>query len=127
MNIAIGRTGFKLTAVASLYDSEAGAYGSHEVRAELEINDKLYAKQYYSLLAQQSAAIDAEAVESLLWYNPANANVCKIYMRRSANLEDADQRTELFQWLLSRLENLHSIFAKRITYLTPTEEIAPEE
>lgn len=117
MNIAIGRSGIKLVAIASLYDSLAGTSGTHEIRAELEIYDRDNAKAYYGLLVQDKAAIEQEVGEPMTWYNPDKARVCRIYLRRSANLHDAASRQEQYKWLLSKLEILHGVFAHRVKAL----------
>jgi hypothetical protein len=121
MNIAIGRSGFKLNAIASLSGTEAG-YAGHEVRAELEITDREHAKGYYRALEADRVAIEAAVGEPTIWYNPENANACRIYVRRSANLEDLDERADLYRWLLERLEALHLAFADRIRSLQPAVE-----
>lgn len=119
MNIAVGKTGFGLGAIASHYDSVSGGYDSNEVRAELGISDKDHAKGYFRALELAKDEIEAEAGERFEWHNPKNSNMCKIYVRRSANLEDLDARNELYGWLLSKLEMLHRVFADRIKDLEP--------
>lgn len=118
MNIAIGRTGFQLSAVASLQDSELGSAG-HEIRAEFEISDRNHAKEYFRVLEAQRATIESELGESLTWHNPVSANACRIYLRRSADLRDISQREELYDWLLEKLELLHEVFADRVRSLEP--------
>ena len=121
MNIAIGRSGFKLNAIASVYDSVAGDYGNQELRAEFEISDKRNAKGYYRAIEKQKEAIEQELGESLTWYNPQNANACRIYLRRSADLIDVNAREEQYTWLLSKLERLHAVFSERVKQLVPDE------
>lgn len=121
MNIAIGRSGFKLTAIASLYDNESGGYDSHEVRAEFEIFDRDNAKGYYRALEADRQQIEEDVGETLTWYNPDTANLCRIYLRRAADLGDPEARDELYGWLLSKLEALHRGFAHRIKDLEPLE------
>ena len=121
MNIAVGRGGFKLTAIASFYDSVSGNYGSHELRAEFEIFDRQHAKVYYALLEAEQQAIENELGESLTWYNPETAKVCRIYLRRSADLKDLDSWREQHEWLLQKLEQLHGVFAPRAKALDPND------
>ena len=125
MNIAIGRSGFKLVAIASLQDSVGGSAGKNELRAEFEVYDKRHAKHYFHLLEKSKQQIEAEIGESLTWYNPGNANVCRIYLRQPANLRDAQARESQFSWLVAKLELLHNAFAKRVRELDMI--IIPEE
>jgi hypothetical protein len=120
MNIALGRSGFKLVAIASRSDSQTGSYNSHEIRAELEVFDREHAKEYYGSLEQAKKEIEAEVGEPLTWYNPEKARVCRIYLRRTTNLLDASSRQEQYGWLLSKLELLHTVFAKRVKGLELT-------
>lgn len=113
MNIAIGRSGLKLTAIASLWDSEKGSSGKHELRAQFEIFDRQHAKVYYSLLEAEKVQIEAELGEPLIWYNPDNAKACRIYLRRPSDLSDLAARQEQHEWLLGKLEALHKVFAPR--------------
>ncbi|HLH32130.1 MAG TPA: DUF4268 domain-containing protein [Terriglobia bacterium] len=124
MNIALGRAGFKLTAIASHFDSEGGGYAKQELRAEFEINDR-QAKSYYAKMLPQKEEIEKEMGEPLIWYNPENARVCRIYVRQTTNLQDMNARKEQYAWLLEKLETLHMVFAKRIRDLTSPQSETP--
>jgi hypothetical protein len=113
MNISIGRTGFKLTAIASLYDSETSGYNSNEIRAEFEINDH-QAKEYYSLIEKDKDKIEEDMGEPLIWYNPENARVCRIFVRKSTDLNKDRVKEEQYEWLLGKLEKLYVVFAPRV-------------
>ena len=78
MNISIGRSGFKLTAIASFFDSATLTFDRQEVRAEFEIYDK-NSKAYYVVLENEKNEIESEVGEPLTWYNPENKQVCRIY------------------------------------------------
>lgn len=58
MNIALGRSGFGLCAVASAYDSETQSYATNEIRAEVVISHT-EAKAYFTLLESQKTEIEA--------------------------------------------------------------------
>lgn len=121
MNIAIGRTGFKLNAIASLYDPDLG-FGAHEIRAEFEVNDRDYAKVYFAEFEADRDAIEAEIGEQLTWHNPETANACRVYIRRSVDLNDLSQREDFYGWLLDKLETLHRTFSPRVRALHPPAE-----
>ncbi len=118
MIISIGRSGFKMTAIASLCNSETGDFGKHEFRAQLEIRDKKYAKQYYEAFEQMKDQIEAEFGEPRIWYNSENANMCRIFTLRTVKNLNEGNRDEMYQWILNNLEKLHSVFAERIQNLT---------
>jgi hypothetical protein len=120
MNIALGRSGFKLAAVASFWDSVAETGDSHELRAEaiIETNDS---KAHFARLEAQKCQIESEMGEPLTWHNPPNKRMCRIYVRRPALLTDRSQWPEYHAWLLGKLEALHKTFAQRVKQLDATE------
>ncbi len=122
MNIAVGRTGFKLAAIASMLDSEAGSYESHELRAEFVIHDPQNAKGYYRALEQDRSAIDQEAGHHLIWHSEEDVRMCRIFLRRQADLRSSEARDEQYAWLLDKLEILHRVFAPRVRDLQPEPE-----
>lgn len=119
MNIALGKSGTKLSAIASLYDSEAESYESHEIRAEVVLYDD-YSKVYFENLINEKEAIEHELGESLIWHNPDDKRLCRIYLRKSTKLNEKEQWQEQSFWLLSKLEKLHDVFSKRIKALSLT-------
>ena len=116
MNLAIGRSGFKLSAVASLYDSVNESWDSHELRAELVIEAK-EAESYYLLLEQEREVIEEEFGQALSWYNPETARVCRIFIRRAADLTKQEEWPRQHQWLAEHLERLYRVFHDRILRL----------
>jgi hypothetical protein len=120
MNIALGRSGFRLAAVASLWDSVAETSDSHELRAEavIETNDS---KTHFAKLEAQKAQIETEMGEPLTWHNPANTRMCRIYLRKPANINDRGQWPDYHAWLLQKLEALHKIFGQRVRQLDVSE------
>lgn len=117
MNIALGRSGFGLCAVASAYDSETQSYANNEIRAEVVISHN-EAKAYFALLESQKTEIEAEFGQSLIWYNQPEVKSCRIYIRRSANLNAKDKWAEQHQWLVEKLDKLHKVFSKRVKQLS---------
>lgn len=116
MNIAIGRTGATLVAVASLYDSVKGNYEGHEVRAELVL-DGINAKEYFAQLDQVRPEIAAELGYDVNWYNPANRKSAAITVRRSADLNDRSHWPEYHSWLQEKLEDFDRVFRPRVRSL----------
>lgn len=116
MNIPIGRSGFKLTAIASLWDSAKETYDGHEIRAELEMNDD-NSKVYFEQLQAQKSEIEQEISEPLTWYNPKDRKLCRIYLRKSTDLQKKETWSEQHEWLLKKLEILHKTFSHRVKEL----------
>ncbi len=117
MNLAIGRTGFKLAAIASLWNSVREHYDTHEIRAELQISDSQYSDVYFSLLAAEKEKIGSSLDFDLTWHNPPEQIVKKIYARRDADLHDRDSWEELQEWLTSHLDKMKQVFGPRIRSL----------
>ena len=109
MNIALERSGFSLCAVASS--------ASNEIRAEVIVSHS-EAKTYYALLEVEKTEIEAEFGESLIWYNHPEVKSCRIYLRRSANLNAKDKWAEQHQWLVEKLDKLYKVFFHRVKQLT---------
>lgn len=53
----------------------------------------------------------------LIWYNPAEARLCRIYLRKLVNLQDETDWPIQHQWLVEKLDTLHQVFAKRVKQL----------
>lgn len=125
MNIAIGRTGFHLAAIASMYDQATGDYSSNEFRAEMNVTDR-NAKGYFRAIERLKSEIESEFGEPLTWHNPENSRGCRIYVRRSGSLADPEVRTAAYEWLLVKLEKLYAVFAPRIAHLQPEPDAVAE-
>ncbi|PQO33286.1 DUF4268 domain-containing protein [Blastopirellula marina] len=119
MNISVGRSGFKLNAIVSHYDSAAQSYEKHELRAELELTDE-YAKIYFAQLEAMRDKLEAEVGEKLLWYNPENRQTCRAYLRTTVDLNDNARWLEYFEWLRVKLDRLHQVFFPKVKLLQTT-------
>jgi hypothetical protein len=114
--IAIGRRGFVLIAIASLKDSLSESFETNEIRAELNITIP-HSEVFFALLKLQRETIEKEFGDKLVWHNPEDANYCKIYIRKSADLRDKSKWDEQHQWLMKNIEGLHTVFSQRIKQL----------
>jgi hypothetical protein len=123
MNIALGRSGFGLSAVASAWDSETQSYASNELRAEVVISHT-NSKTYFSILELHKAEIEVEFGESLIWYSNPEARSCRIFIRRSTNLNARDNWSEQHKWLRDKLDKLHKVFSTRVKQLSLDESVA---
>ena len=116
MNIAIGRSGIRLCAIASFWDSVAESFSGHELRVELTLDDN-NSKRYFEQLETEKEKIEKEVGDQLTWHNPSEKRVCRIHIRKSTNLEDKDNWPEQHEWLLFKLELFYKVFAGRVRQL----------
>jgi hypothetical protein len=126
MTIALGKTGTCLFAVASMYDSQRQSFDGHEVRAEV-ITDGDEAKAFFALLHAMSKEIEADLGEPLIWHNPEGKNMCRIYLRKSVDLNDRGKWDQYQAWLVEKLDALHRVFASRIKQLDAAEWVNDTE
>ena len=116
MNLALGRTEFGLGAIASLSNSNTNNYDCGELRTEVQVSAQ-NAKGVYSALETQKHEIEQELNESLTWHNPENKNMCRIYLRRDANIKDKSDWPHQHEWLMENLGKLYRSFNPLITKL----------
>lgn len=111
----IGRSGCHFSSVASTWDSEANRYGG-ELRVELVLTDE-NSKSYFSQLEVQRNEIEKELGEPLRWHNPADRRMCRMYVRRSAEITDRTKWPEYQAWLRSKLEVFQRVLGPRVKVL----------
>lgn len=115
MSIPLGRSGAKLGAIASFWNNEQQSYDTNEIRAQVRLVGK-NAKSLYAYLLEQKAEIEIEYGEQLEWHNPDDATVCRIYLSKSAELNQQELWSEYYQWLGEKLEQFYKVFRDRIRY-----------
>jgi len=125
MNLALGRSGTGLAAIASVMDSESGSFDNHELRAEVNLTG-VNASTFYASLRPQMASIEAELGERLTWHNPESTQGSKMYLRKGVDLNDRARWPDYQQWLVEKLDSLHRVFAPRVHALDP-DEVAVSE
>jgi len=106
MNHAIGRSGFTLMSIASVYDSEANAY-TGEIRVDLYIHD---ATRHYEALEAQREQIESQVGEPLVWLRPENKKGARIYVRKAIDITQEDLWPDCNDWLKEELEKFHKVF-----------------
>mgnify|MGYP000979722157 CR=1 FL=1 len=115
MNHSIGRSGFQLTSAASTWDTETNQWGT-ELRVELVTNSAA-SKAHFALLQQQQEQIEQEIGQPMVWHNPPDAKMCRIYLRKSADFRNSDEWPAQHEWLRVTLEKFRATFAQRIREL----------
>jgi hypothetical protein len=74
----------------------------------------LGSKERFQLLSVEKDTIEGEMGEALIWDNPENSKSCRIYLRRTANIEDQSLWPEYREWFINKLETLYRVFSKRV-------------
>jgi hypothetical protein len=115
MNIGIGRSGFKLHAIASTYNSDAGSYDSNEIRAEFEIHRNSDAN--FAAFEADKDQIEAELGFPVIWHNDPTKISKRFFVKRSVDLTDRSDWPNQFKWLLDNLETFHRVLAPRVKAL----------
>lgn len=111
MDISLGRSGFKLSAIAGV--------GSGEIRAEIHITHD-EAKSFFKLLELEKAQIEEEFGETLIWYNDPEKKGCKMLVRCMVDVNDRSEWQTQHQWLVEKLDKLHQVFSNRVKQLNPS-------
>lgn len=108
-NFTIGRAGFHLAAVASVWKKEIGV--------DLILSPPL-AKPHFHLLAKDRAAIEGEFGTSLEWRELPAGKESHVVLRRSdCDPSQRENWPEQHAWLQSNLEAFHKVFGRRIKEL----------
>lgn len=126
MNLAVGRAGFRLTAVASNWNSERKTYDLGEIRAELVLEGQ-DSQAHFALLHQQRELIESELGEPLEWYEQEGTVMRRAFLRKDANIADRTKWTEQHTWLKEKLEALRRVFSQRVKKLDARDYQPPEE
>jgi len=106
MSMALGRTGFNLTAGR---DYTA-------VAVEVTIGTKEF-NEHFSALLQDKAEIESEIGEELEWNPREGKQYSSIGLRRNCNPDNKDDWPAQHTWFLEKLEKLHRVFSPRIRNL----------
>lgn len=109
MSLSLGRSGFSLSAVVSSWNSVTNTKGP-EIRAELVLSRE-NSKNDYAALEARKAELTEQVGFHLIWHNPAEKTMCRIYTRKDADFTDESQWPGQFAWLKEKLESLHRVFA----------------
>lgn len=109
----VGRTGFILNSNWSTWNSITGTTGG-ELREDLILSTDT-AKHNFARLSERREEIeqalrDAGAEGEVHWYNPENAQLCRIFVRRDADLTDRNDWPNQQAWLLRQAEAFLQVF-----------------
>lgn len=79
-------------------------------------------KQEFVALEKQKDSIEKALGFPLIWHNPGNKAMCRLYTRFNADFLNQELWPQHFEWLRQRLETMHKVFAPivRSLKLEPT-------
>lgn len=116
MSFSIGRSGYRFNAVASTWDSAAASYDSHELRVEFEIArdpDGVVFQRFWD----EKEQIQSELGYPLSWENSPDKISRKVWVKRSANLNDESDWVNQAAWMLERLNDFQRVLTPRVLQL----------
>lgn len=119
MNHSIGRSGFHLSSIVSLWNSETKTKDP-EIRAELVLTGD-HAKRHFAALEEKRDWIEKAVGVPLTWHNPAGKNMCRIYVRQNADFLKEDLWPQQHEWLKDKLELFYKVFAPVVQSLDAME------
>lgn len=115
-----GWPGMWLASITSLWDAETGKVGP-EIRVELYMTGR-NAKKYYEQLYAQREEIEREVGHPLLWYNPDDKQMARIYTRQPGDVLDRVSWPQQFEWLRKNVDLFHKVLAPLVRKLEAAEE-----
>jgi hypothetical protein len=116
-NHAIGRSGAHLASIVSMWNSETNTKGP-EIRAELILNGPSSKDDFQSLQVQKDG-IEKALGFPLTWHNPEGKTMCRLYVRRDADIDEASVWPELFEWLRQKLETMQKVLGPIVKSVRP--------
>ncbi|MBT4400577.1 MAG: DUF4268 domain-containing protein [Bacteroidetes bacterium] len=109
MNISLGKTGYQLLAVASMWDQESHSYSKNEIRAELYVSSE-ESKSKFVVIESQREVIEKELGYELTWLNPEEMKSARAFTRKTVDLNDEADWMNQHAWLLENLVKLQKVF-----------------
>lgn len=111
MDMAVGKTGYNIAAIASRWNSSESTYDSWEIRAEFAVSN---AETHFAPFDESRQAIEEELGFQLNWHNPEDKKMARAWIGTKANLFDKSSWAEACEWLATHLQTMHQVFGKRI-------------
>lgn len=109
MWLAVGRTGFGLSAVLSKKDMVEKTFDNGEIRAELVVQEE--PEDWWERFAQEREALDEVLPDGITWDNHEGKKSFKLYYRRAVDVEDRGAWGDYHAWLREHLEELYRVFS----------------
>ena len=116
MNIAVGKSGMHIAAIASYLNSETNSWDEGEIRAEF-ILSSLSSKSHYNQFYEKKDEIEEIIGEPCAWINRDNVKSCKIYLRKTAHIKDKSDWENQHEWIMNKLESMKKAFSPHFSSL----------
>ncbi len=120
MQFSIGRSGFIVSAIASMWDTVQESW-SGELRVEMSIltDDS---KALFAELRKQKDEIEKAIGEEMTWYEVEGVRTCRVCVRQSADVNARTRWPEYNAWLKARLDRFFVLFRPIVAELRLPEE-----
>lgn len=112
----IGTKGIWIEFLTSTWDPVTNGYTDPYVRAEIHLAGP-NAKGRFCELLEMKQELEKEVGEPLVWYNPDNAQLCRIWLALKTDFTDKAKWPGQFEWLKEKGELLHRVFSKHLKAL----------
>lgn len=111
----IGRSGFHLALIASLWNNRLNSYAIPELRVELVLNS-VNSQQQFDVLKGRRVEIETSLGTALVFHDETSRKR-RIYIRRDFELRDQTKWPEAFEWLAKYLKTFTETFRPIVTVL----------
>jgi len=108
-NIALGRTGFHLSATANVDDQRIGI--------RVYLMNRFGGEAALAYLMESRSEIERELGQPLVWNPNPEASDKTIVLQRKADLRVKEQWAEYLQWMVQSTVNMRRVFAPRVRSL----------
>lgn len=99
---------------------------TEEHRAALDWLNQITGEKF-AFIGLEKEDIEREIGQPAIWHNPTDARVCRIYLRRPADIFNQAAWPVQHEWLRMTLETFHKVFALRVRLLETTGKNQPLE
>ncbi|MGH8093425.1 MAG: DUF4268 domain-containing protein [Chthoniobacterales bacterium] len=116
LNVALGKAGFHLSAIASYWNTPANKWMTPEIRVDLNLTSS-HAKEHFAYLKSMDATLLSQIDSPLTWHSTGQNKSCRIYVRRDCDFRDRASWEDAFNWLCKYLQLFSNIFRPIVSEL----------
>lgn len=110
MNFPVGRSGMKLSVVASAYNNSLQTYDTGELRVEFVLESVSASSQFPLMEQQQDQINNALVPDPVEWYSKDGVRMKRIFVTRPADIADRTDWPNQHAWLHQRLLKFSDVF-----------------
>ncbi|MGI8907415.1 MAG: DUF4268 domain-containing protein [Candidatus Sumerlaeaceae bacterium] len=117
MNFPVGRSGMRLSTVASTYNTPRNSWSIGELRMEV-LCDSEESAAIYEQLAERRVEIEAALEpDEVCWHKKPGVRLRRLYVRRDADIHNRTDWPAQHEWLLQRLHRFEKVFRPLVAEL----------